>query len=159
MRRACLVLVPLLVVVVVLLCLAGRVHAASSAPERQDGRGRQQQAEQQDRDMGGEPFGEGEEEEGHNDSSGTSGGDGAQGLPTFNLLHARSRAELEGEGYHCFPTGECIECTEEEMVGGVILVCLGVRCDDGRVCCSIPCLVCRTNRRRRTARRRSGGRK
>lgn len=166
-RRAYVFLLPLLLVVVlVLLCPAGRVHAAlaSAEGEKRDGGNQKQHPEQQDRDLGGETGEEDRQNDSSSSSSSTSGdaeaGAGGGQRPTFTALHGRSRAELEGEGYQCFPTGECIECTEEEMVGGCVS-CLEMQCvllwwDKGLIGRSIPR---GPNRRSRTARRRSCGRR
>lgn len=97
---------------------AGRAHAApvsdaAGAEKKQqphDELELDSELEGGEMDDGGEPMGV---------NGGKGKGPGQQERPTFNFLQARSRAELEAEGFQCFPTGECLECTMEEMVRAV----------------------------------------
>lgn len=117
-RAWLLLLLPALLVLVMLLCgPAGRAHAAPASDaagvEKQqphDELELDSELEGGEMDDGGEPMGE---------KGGKGKGPGQQQRPTFNFLQARSRAELEAEGFQCFPTGECLECTMEEMVRAV----------------------------------------
>ena len=43
------------------------------------------------------------------------------------LFRSRTQKELLDDGYTCFVTGECMDCTAEEMVCVCVCVCVCVR--------------------------------
>lgn len=130
-RAWLLLLLPALLVLLVLLCgPAARVNAAPAS----DAAGAEKHLQPQQQELDQEPeleieleggdrgLGEGDAFEDVDDAGDPMGAKGKGGRgpgqqrPTFNFLQVRSRAELEKEGFQCFPTGECLECTMEEMV-------------------------------------------
>lgn len=94
---------------------AGRAHAAPASDAA--GAAKQHPHDELEAELEGGEMDDGEEPIGEKGGKGK--GPGQQQRPTFNFLQARSRAELEAEGFQCFPTGECLECTMEEMVRSV----------------------------------------